>query len=52
MAKESHTLTHEQRRRLTDFIAPFRVQPGKKVTLTVRRGSSTQKVDVTLGTTS
>ncbi|MGZ4311388.1 MAG: PPK2 family polyphosphate kinase, partial [Solirubrobacteraceae bacterium] len=33
MATETHRLTHKQRRRLADFIAPFRVEPGAKVTL-------------------
>ncbi|HEY2319107.1 MAG TPA: polyphosphate kinase 2 family protein [Solirubrobacteraceae bacterium] len=33
MATQTPALTHKQRRRLTDFIAPFRVEPGTKVTL-------------------
>jgi PPK2 family polyphosphate:nucleotide phosphotransferase len=30
---ETHPLNEKQRRRLTEFIAPFRVKPGSKVTL-------------------
>ena len=33
MTSEAHPLTDKQRRRLTEFIAPFRVKPGAKVTL-------------------
>jgi PPK2 family polyphosphate:nucleotide phosphotransferase len=33
MAAKHHELTHKQRGRLADFIAPFRVKPGSKVTL-------------------
>ncbi len=33
MATEAQTLSHKQQRRLAEFIAPFRVAPGTKVTL-------------------
>jgi PPK2 family polyphosphate:nucleotide phosphotransferase len=33
MAAKHHELTHRQRRRLADFIAPFRVKPGSGVIL-------------------
>ena len=33
MTTEADRLTDKQRRRLTEFIAPFRVKPGSKVTL-------------------
>jgi PPK2 family polyphosphate:nucleotide phosphotransferase len=33
VANETHSLTRKQRRRLNDFVAPLRVEPGKKVTL-------------------
>jgi PPK2 family polyphosphate:nucleotide phosphotransferase len=33
VANEEQTLSHKRRRRLAEFIAPFRVKPGTKVTL-------------------
>jgi PPK2 family polyphosphate:nucleotide phosphotransferase len=33
MAAKHHELTHKQRKRLADFIAPFRLEPGSRVTL-------------------
>jgi PPK2 family polyphosphate:nucleotide phosphotransferase len=33
VATEGPSLSHKQRRRLADFIAPFRVEPGSKITL-------------------
>src|SRR5436305_13879519 len=33
MAGERQKLTHKQEKRLAEFVAPFRVKPGTKVTL-------------------
>jgi PPK2 family polyphosphate:nucleotide phosphotransferase len=33
MAAKHHELTHKRRKRLADFIAPFRLEPGSRVTL-------------------
>jgi len=33
MARKHHELTHKRRERLADFVVPFRVKPGARVTL-------------------